>query len=95
MDYCHKNNIAVTDYCPLVRGKKLFDSRITAIAENYNKTNAQVLIRWGIQHGNIVIPKSSHKERIEENIDVFDFEISEQDMKKLDALNENYNVVVS
>jgi diketogulonate reductase-like aldo/keto reductase len=93
MEYCHKNSIAVTDYCPLVRGKKLFDTRITAIANNYNKTNAQILIRWGLQHGNIIIPKSSHKERIEENIDVFDFEISIQDMEKLDALNENFNVV--
>jgi methylglyoxal/glyoxal reductase len=93
MDYCHKNNIAVTDYCPLVRGKKLFDTRITSIANNYNKTNAQILIRWGIQHGNIVIPKSSHKERIVENISVFDFEISEADMEKLDSLNENFAVV--
>jgi len=95
MDYCHKNNIAVTDYCPLVRGKKMFDNRITDIAKHYSKTNAQVLLRWGIQHGNIVIPKSSHKERIIENYNVFDFEISKEDMKKLDALNENYNVVIS
>lgn len=93
MDYCHKNNIAVTDYCPLVRGKKMFDTRITDIATHYNKTNAQILIRWGIQHGNIVIPKSSHKERLEENINVFDFEISKEDMEKLDSLNENFAVV--
>lgn len=93
MDYCHNNNIAVTDYCPLVRGKKMFDMRITDIAKHYNKTNAQILIRWGIEHGNIVIPKSSHKERLIENINVFDFKISDSDMEKLDSLNEDYNVV--
>jgi diketogulonate reductase-like aldo/keto reductase len=95
MDYCHQNTIAVTDYCPLVRGRKLYDERITAIAKNYSVSNAQILIRWGLQHGNIVIPKSAHKERIIENMDVFHFELTDQDMNKLDSLNENFAVVKS
>ncbi len=95
MDYCHKNNIAVEDYCPLSRGKKLQNAQITMLAKKYGKTNAQIVLRWALQHGNIVIPKSSHKERIEENIDVFDFEIRPQDMIILDALNENYTIVFS
>jgi diketogulonate reductase-like aldo/keto reductase len=93
MEYCHKRNIAIEDYCPLTRGRKLQDERITTISKKYNKSNAQVLIRWGLQHGNIVIPKSAKKERIKENFDVFDFEISEPDMSRLDSLNENYSVV--
>ncbi|MEI6816737.1 MAG: aldo/keto reductase, partial [Bacteroidota bacterium] len=93
MEYCHANNIAVTDYCPLVRGKKLNDERITNIAGKYGKSNAQILIRWGLQHGNIVIPKSARLERIKENIDVYDFEISQEDMNFLDGLNEDFIVV--
>jgi diketogulonate reductase-like aldo/keto reductase len=93
MRYCHSNHIAVVDYCPLIRGRKLNDERITAIAKNYHKTNAQIALRWAIQHGNIVIPKSAHKERIKENISLFDFEISPSDMQKMDALNENYSLV--
>ena len=95
MDYCQQNGIVATDYCPLIRGKKLFDEPITAIAKSYGKSNAQILIRWGLQHGNVVIPKSSHQERIIENISVFDIEIITKDMEKLDALNEDYNVVIS
>lgn len=95
MDYCHKNDIAVEDYCPLARARKLEDERITAIAMKHRKTNAHVMLRWALQHGNIVIPKSSHKERLIENITVFDFELSEEDMTKLDALNENYSLVSS
>lgn len=93
MEYCHECNIAVVDYCPLSRGKKLNDKRISVLSKKYSKTNAQVLIRWGLQHGNIVIPKSVNKERIKENIDVFNFELSEADMAALDSLNENYSAV--
>jgi diketogulonate reductase-like aldo/keto reductase len=93
MDYCHSNNIVVEDYSPLSRGKKLQDERITQIAVNHGKSNAQVLLRWGLQHGNVVIPKSTHKERIKENFDVFDFELNEEDMRRLDNLNENYSAL--
>ena len=89
MDYCHQNKIAVEAYSPLARGKHLNDERITVIAERHNKTNAQVLLRWSLQHGNIVIPKSVRKERIAENFAVYDFELTAEDMAALDALNMN------
>jgi len=95
MGYCHNHNIAIEDYCPLSRGKKLQDGRITTIAQKHGKTNAQIVLRWALEHGNIVIPKSSHKERLKENINLFDFELSKEDMMKLDALNENYSIVSS
>ncbi len=95
MEYCHSHQIALVDYCPLARGRRLSDERITAVAKKYNKTNAQVMLRWGLQHGNIVIPKSAHRERIKENFSVFDFELSEEDMLHLDALNENFFIVNS
>lgn len=86
MDYCHENGIALEAYSPLMRGHNLNDPRITAIAQNHGKSNAQVVLRWSIQHGNIVIPKSVHRERIIENINIFDFKLSEGEMKGLDNL---------
>lgn len=92
LTYCTEHGIVLEAYSPLAQGKKVADYRITAIAKKYNKTNAQVLIRWSLQHGCVVIPKSVHKERIEENIQVFDFELSDSDMKALDALNEDLHL---
>jgi methylglyoxal/glyoxal reductase len=90
LDYCRQNNIIVEAYSPLAHASRINDKRIAAVAEKYRKSNAQVLIRWSLQHGNVVIPKSVHKERIRENFNVFDFELSGQDMLALDALNENF-----
>lgn len=90
LNYCKSKNIVAEAYCPLVHGKKLTDERITAVAKKYNKSNAQILIRWSIQHGCVPIPKSTRQDRIQENIDVFDFELSPEDMAALDQLNENF-----
>jgi len=93
MDYCNKNNIALEAYSPLARTVRLNDSTLRHVADKYKKTSAQIMLRWNVQHGNIVIPKSVNKERIKENIDIFDFEISADDMASLDSLNENYRIV--
>jgi diketogulonate reductase-like aldo/keto reductase len=95
MDYCHNHNIAVEGYCPLARARKLQDERLMAIAKKHNKTSAQIALKWALQHGNIVIPKTSRKERLMENISLFDFELDKGDMMKIDALNENYSIVSS
>jgi diketogulonate reductase-like aldo/keto reductase len=91
--YCQEMGIAVTSYSPLARGRKLADPALAAIAARYHKTPAQLAIRWVLQQGIIVIPKSVHRERILENAQVFDFEITPEDMAALDGLNENYSVV--
>jgi diketogulonate reductase-like aldo/keto reductase len=93
MDYCQKSNIILEAYSPLSRGLKMQDNRITAIAKNYHKNNAQIMLRWSLQHGNIVIPKSVTQARIKENINVFDFELTPEDLAILDGLNENYRIV--
>jgi diketogulonate reductase-like aldo/keto reductase len=77
----------------LARGRKLADPELAAIADRYHKTPAQIAIRWVLQQGLIVIPKSVHRARILENSQVFDFEITPEDMAAVDGLNENYSLV--
>lgn len=89
INYCEQNKIAVEAHSPLVHGARLDTPAIVEIAQKYGKSSAQVLLRWDLQHGWITIPKSTRKERIEENINIFDFELSPEDMKVLDGLNEN------
>jgi len=89
LNYCKKHNIALEAYSPLSRGKKVEDSRILNIASKYKKTGPEILLRWGLQHGAIVIPRSTKKEHIQENINIFDFEISAEDMKEIDMMDEN------
>ena len=89
MEICNEKEIRIEGYNPLARTKRFNKSEIKEISNKYGKSEAQVLIRWSIQHNVITIPKSSHEERIKANIDVFDFEISDSDMVKLNSLNEN------
>lgn len=77
-------------YSPLCQGHKLQDPTLLKIAAKYSKSPAQVLIRWSLQKGYIVIPKSANKGRIEQNADVFDFDLADGDMNVLDSLNENF-----
>lgn len=89
MQYCRDKGIQLEAYAPLTRGERLDHPVVVDAARRYAKTPAQVLIRWSLQHGIVVIPKSVKPERIHENSEVFDFNISEADMRKLDSLNED------
>jgi len=84
---CAERGIAIEAYSPLGTGRHLDDPTVEQIAERVSRTAAQVLIRWCLQRDTIVIPKSTHRERIEANANVFDFELSDQDMAALDALD--------
>lgn len=88
LEFCARHGIVVEAYSPLTKGQRLGDRRLGAIAQRHNKTPAQVLIRWALQKGTVVLPKSVTPARIRENADVFDFALSEQDMAQLDALDE-------
>lgn len=90
IEFCRKNDIVVEAYSPLTHGEKLDHEKIKTIAEHYDKSPAQILIRWCLQHEFIVIPKSSQEEHIMDNADVFDFDINEEDMKELDTLDETF-----
>ncbi len=87
LDYCLEQAIVFEAYSPLERGRGLHDLTITAVAERLGRTPAQIMLRWAIQHQAVVIPKSSHKERIRSNAQLFDFELAENDMQILDALD--------
>ncbi len=93
VDFCQEKGITVTSYSPLTRGRKLDDPGLVAIAKKYGKTTAQLMIRWTLQKGMIVIPKSVRRERIHENADVFDFEISAADMAALAGMDEEFQTI--
>jgi diketogulonate reductase-like aldo/keto reductase len=82
-----QRSIALEAYSPLGTGRHLGDPRVAEIAARLGRTPAQVLIRWAIERNLIVLPKSTHRERIEENAQVFDFTLSEEDVAALDALD--------
>jgi methylglyoxal/glyoxal reductase len=87
LDYDHEHGIRHEAWSPLTRAKLWDDPVIDEIASKHGKSRAQVLLRWDLQHGVVTIPKSVHRERIEENAKLFDFELDDGDMKKLDGLD--------
>ena len=88
LSFCGAKGIIVEAYSPLTHGERLEDPRLVAVAKRYRKSPAQILIRWALEHGLVVIPKSAKAHRIAENADVFDFEITPDDMRILDGFNE-------
>jgi diketogulonate reductase-like aldo/keto reductase len=87
LDYCQEHGIVLEAYSPLERGQGVTDATVTAVAERLGRTPAQVMLRWAIQRDAVVIPKSSHQERIRSNAQLFDFELAEPDLRILDALD--------
>jgi diketogulonate reductase-like aldo/keto reductase len=96
--FCQSKAIIMEAYSPLTHGERLNDPKLVAVAKKYSsaggqrsslRSTAQILIRWALQHGLVVIPKSANRKRIFENANVFDFEISAEDMRLLDNFNED------
>jgi 2,5-diketo-D-gluconate reductase A len=90
VDACRRHDIVPEAYSPLGTGRHLTSRQVTDIAARIGRTPAQVLLRWCLQHGVPIIPKSTHRERIEENSQVFDFTLSDEDMAALDALDRTH-----
>jgi len=100
IDFCAARNITITAYSPLGRphtddGRKLAlsDPKVFELSQKYHKSPAQIILRYSVQNGVIVIPKSTNKGRIQENIDIFDFELSDSDMQIIHGLNINYRLI--
>ncbi|MHA1561808.1 MAG: aldo/keto reductase [Promethearchaeota archaeon] len=94
LEFCQEKRIVLEAYAPLTHGYKFKDIKspqFLQIMEKYNKSAAQLMLRWNIQHGNVIIPKSINPTHIRENADIFDFTISIDDMHFLDSINEDYH----
>lgn len=87
--YCKENGIVMQAYSPLMQGESLNESVIKEIADCHSRTPAQVILRWHLQNGICVIPRSQNPGRQKENIDVFDFELTADEMQTIDKLNQN------
>ncbi|MFJ7729798.1 aldo/keto reductase [Neobacillus sp. NPDC097160] len=90
--FCQKHGIQLEAWSPLMQGQLLDNSDLLEIANKYNKSIAQIILRWDLQNGVVTIPKSTKEHRIVENSDVFDFELSKEDMEQIDRLNQDHRV---
>jgi diketogulonate reductase-like aldo/keto reductase len=92
LQFCQKNNIQMEAWSPLMQGQLLDHAVLQDIATKYGKSVAQVILRWDVQQGVVTIPKSTKAHRIVENADIFDFELTQEDMDRIQALNANHRV---
>jgi diketogulonate reductase-like aldo/keto reductase len=93
LSFCQLHRIVVTAYSPLAQGKVVLDPILQTIGNNYHKSAVQVTLRWLLQKGVVAIPRSANKEQLLENGDVFDFTLSEEEMKKIDCLDKRERLV--
>ncbi|MDI7741118.1 aldo/keto reductase [Lysinibacillus fusiformis] len=90
--FCKENGIQLEAWSPLMQGQLLDNETLQEIANKYNKSVAQVILRWDVQNGVVTIPKSTKEHRIAANADIFDFELTKEDMAVIDSLNQNTRV---
>ena len=90
IDFCKENKIQVEAWSPLMQGNIFDVKEIKNLAEKYNKTEVQIVLRWNLQSGIVTIPKSENEQRIIDNSKIYDFEISEKDMDLINSLDKNY-----
>lgn len=90
--YCRENGIQLEAWSPLMQGELLNQEDLQQIADKYQKSIAQIILRWDLQNGVVTIPKSTKEHRIIENASIFDFELSNEDMQRIDSLNQNHRV---
>jgi len=91
IDYCQSRGIQIQAYAPLARGAYLDNDVMCVLGTKYGRTPAQIGLRWAVQKGISVIPKSSHPDRIQSNSQIFDFTIEQEDMDILDTLNQDFH----
>ncbi|MEJ9212752.1 aldo/keto reductase [Bacillus smithii] len=90
--FCKEQGIQLEAWSPLMQGQLLDNEVLQEIGKKYNKTVAQVILRWDLQNGVVTIPKSTKEHRIVENASIFDFELTKEDMELIDSLNQNHRV---
>src|SRR5579875_2931424 len=87
LSFCKQQEIQLEAWSPLMRGELFENTTIVELAHKHKKTPAQIVLRWDLQHGVVTIPKSVHEHRIKENAEIFDFELTSDDMQKMDELH--------
>ncbi|MCW3120438.1 MAG: aldo/keto reductase [Chitinophagaceae bacterium] len=92
LSWCQERNVQLQSYSPVTRGRKFNDIRLQQLCRKYDKSPAQIILRWNIEHGVSVIPKSVNPQRIEENFNIFDFSLSDDDISFMDTFNENFRI---
>ncbi|GBF10921.1 aldo/keto reductase [Tepidibacillus infernus] len=92
LHFCQTHHIQLEAWRPLMKGQIFGEPTIVEIAKKYNKKPSQIVLRWDLQHGVVTIPKSVHRDRIQENGDIFDFELTKEDMEAIDELNQNHRL---
>lgn len=88
IDYCNDNNISIEAYSPLAHSKFMDDSFIKSLAKKYHKSYAQIMLRWCIDSNLVVLPKTTHKNRLIENFNIFDFKLDKLDIDKINKLKD-------
>ena len=91
-DYCKQKGIQLQSYSPITRGIKFSDQRLLDICEKYQKTPAQIILNWNLQLGVATIPKSSQKQRLQENFDAANFKLDAQDVEFMNTFNEGFRI---
>ena len=91
-DYCKQASIQLQSYSPITRGIKFSDERLVALCEKYEKTTAQIILNWNLQLGVSTIPKSSQKQRLQENFDASNFKLDTQDVEFMNTFNEGFRI---
>ncbi|MBD3310326.1 aldo/keto reductase, partial [Candidatus Woesearchaeota archaeon] len=91
--HCKKKGIVFTSYSPMIRGRAADDSTLQAVGKRYCKSACQVSLRWNLQRGTVVIPKSSSEEHLREDMDIFDWKLSDKDMKKIHDIDKRKKIV--
>ena len=93
LEFCKQQSITVEAYSPLAQAEKLKHPTLIEIGQKYDKTAAQVMLRWAIQHGTIPIPRSSNPDRIKQNLEIFDFELEDNDIREINRLSSGRSVL--
>ncbi len=88
LEFCKNHEIVVEAYSPLAHGLRLQDPTLSRLAEKHHKTNGQIMLRWAVQHGTVPLPKSTNPIHIKENLSIFDFELSAEDMTSINNLSD-------
>jgi diketogulonate reductase-like aldo/keto reductase len=91
-ELCKRKNIQLQSYSPITRGKKFGDPRLLQLCKKYDKSPAQIILRWNIEQGISTIPKSSNKERLQENFDTLQFSLTKEDVELMNNFDEGFRI---